>query len=97
MERKVHFTLSMILTVGLVMVGTCGYMFIEGWAFDDALYMTIITLATVGYGEVHQISDTGRLFTMILIVGGVGYFYVCGRPYRTISGRRSHTGHSREA
>jgi voltage-gated potassium channel len=79
MERKVHFTFSMILTVGLVMVGTCGYMFIEGWAFDDALYMTIITLATVGYGEVHQISDTGRLFTMILIVGGVGYFlYVVG-------------------
>jgi voltage-gated potassium channel len=59
--------------------GTCGYMFIEGWAFDDAFYMTIITLATVGYGEVHQISDAGRIFTIILIVSGVGYFmYVVG-------------------
>jgi voltage-gated potassium channel len=47
--------------------------------FDDAFYMTIITLATVGYGEVHQISDTGRIFTIILIVAGVGYFmYVVG-------------------
>jgi voltage-gated potassium channel len=79
MERKIHFTLSIILTVGLVLVGTCGYMFIEGWAFDDAFYMTIITLATVGYGEVHQISDAGRIFTIILIVSGVGYFmYVVG-------------------
>jgi voltage-gated potassium channel len=79
MERKIHFTLSIILTVGLVLIGTCGYMFIEGWAFDDAFYMTIITLATVGYGEVHQISDAGRIFTIILIVSGVGYFmYVVG-------------------
>jgi voltage-gated potassium channel len=79
MERKIHFTLSIILTLGLVMVGTSGYMLIEGWPFDDAFYMTIITLATVGYGEVHQISDTGRFFTIILIVAGVGYFmYVVG-------------------
>ena len=79
MERKSHFTLSIILTVGLVLIGTSGYMLIEGWPFDDAFYMTIITLATVGYGEVHQISDTGRIFTIILIVAGVGYFmYVVG-------------------
>jgi voltage-gated potassium channel len=79
MERKSHFTLSIILTVGLVLIGTSGYMLIEGWPFDDAFYMTIITLATVGYGEVHQISDTGRFFTIILIVAGVGYFmYVVG-------------------
>lgn len=79
MERKSHFTISIILTVGLVLIGTSGYMLIEGWPFDDAFYMTIITLATVGYGEVHQISDTGRIFTIILIVAGVGYFmYVVG-------------------
>lgn len=80
MERKSHFiTITIILTCGLVFGGTSGYMLIEGWPFDDAIYMTIITLATVGYGEVHQVSDTGRLFTMILIVLGVGYFmYVVG-------------------
>ncbi len=79
MERKNHFTLTVVLTVCLVLMGTGGYMIFEGWAFDDALYMTIITLATVGYGEVHQVSDIGRMFTIILIVLGVGYFmYVAG-------------------
>jgi voltage-gated potassium channel len=78
-ERKNHFALTVILTFCLVLMGTGGYMLFEGWAFDDALYMTIITLATVGYGEVHQVSDTGRIFTIILIVSGVGYFmYVVG-------------------
>lgn len=55
-------------------------MYLEGWSFDDALYMTIITLATVGYGEVHLVSDAGRIFTIFLIVAGVGYFmYVVGQ------------------
>jgi voltage-gated potassium channel len=79
MERQKRFTLTIVLTVALVFFGTGGYMVIEGWPLDDALYMTIITMATVGYGEVHQISDTGRVFTMFLIVMGVGYFmYVVG-------------------
>jgi voltage-gated potassium channel len=79
MERRTRLTLSIVLTVGLIFFGTGGYMFIEGWPFDDALYMTIITMATVGYGEVHQVSDTGRIFTIFLIVMGVGYFmYVVG-------------------
>lgn len=78
MERKTHLTLSILLTLALILVGSAGYMIIEGWAFDDAIYMTIITLATVGYGEVHQVSDTGRFFTVILIVMGVGYFMYVG-------------------
>lgn len=54
-------------------------MLIEGWDIFDSLYMTIITLATVGYGEVHEISPTGRLYTMVLIVVGVGFFvYTAG-------------------
>ena len=42
-------------------------MIIEGWGFYDAMYMTIIMLATVGYGEVHQVSGTGRIITFFLI------------------------------
>jgi voltage-gated potassium channel len=53
-------------------------MYIEGWTFDDAMYMTIITLATVGYGEVRQVSGAGRIFTVMLIVMGVGYFMYVG-------------------
>jgi len=97
MERNARLSFTILLTVVLVLGGTAGYMYIEGWAFDDAIYMTIITLATVGYGEVHQVSDTGRIFTIILILLGVGYFmYVVGYfvqflvedRIRTILGRR---------
>ncbi len=65
-----------LLTAGLILLiisfGTFGYMIIEGWQFFDSFYMTIITLTTVGYREVHDLSFWGRMFTIILIVGGVG-------------------------
>jgi voltage-gated potassium channel len=47
-------------------------MVIEGWSFVDALYMTVITITTVGYNEVHDLSAGGRIFSIFLIVGGVG-------------------------
>ena len=78
MERSVHLTISILLTVVLVVAGSVGYMIIEGWNFGDAMYMTVITLATVGYGEVHQVSATGRIFTVVLIFLGVGYFLYVG-------------------
>ena len=53
--------------------GTVGYVVIEGWDFLDAFYMTVITLSTVGYGEVHQVSLTGRIFTILLVFLGVGF------------------------
>ncbi|MBC2712782.1 MAG: potassium channel protein [Desulfosarcina sp.] len=53
-------------------------MIIEGWGLGDAMYMTVITLATVGYGEVHQVSQVGRIFTVFLIFMGVGYFMYVG-------------------
>lgn len=49
-------------------------MVIEHWRFMDSLYMTIITLATVGYGEVRQVSEKGRIFTILLILLGGGFF-----------------------
>lgn len=52
--------------------GTIGYMLIEGWSAYEALYMTVITIATVGFTELHPLSETGRIFTIVLIFGGVG-------------------------
>lgn len=56
----------------ILLIGVIGYHWIEGWSFFDSLYMTVITLATVGYGETHPLSQTGRLFTIFLILGGMG-------------------------
>lgn len=52
-------------------LGTLGYVIIEGWSFGDSAYMMLITLATIGYGEVRPLTDAGRLFTSFLILVGV--------------------------
>jgi voltage-gated potassium channel len=52
--------------------GTVGYRVIEGWAWLDSLYMTVITVSTVGFREVDTLSPLGRVFTIALIVMGVG-------------------------
>ena len=56
----------------LCAAGVGGYMGFEGWSFLDSLYMTIITLATIGYGEVRPLDTSGRIFTILLILGGLG-------------------------
>ena len=56
----------------ILLVGVVGYHLIERWTLFDALYMTVITLATVGYGETHPLSTPGRVFTIFLILGGMG-------------------------
>lgn len=64
------------LTGLLLIIGTVGYRLIEGskWSWLDALYMTAITLTTVGFLEVHELSSAGRLFTIFLAIGGVSTF-----------------------
>ena len=62
----------LLLVFVLVAIGTVGYMYLEKWTFLDSLYMTIITLATVGFEEVHQLDKAGEIFTICLIILGVG-------------------------
>ncbi|RLC26985.1 MAG: potassium channel protein [Deltaproteobacteria bacterium] len=97
MDSEKHLIVSFLLTFLIVGFGTAGYMVIEDWELLDAFYMTVITMGTVGYNEVHEISKTGRLFTVLLIFFGVGYFvYLAGvvvqfmveGRMRTILGRR---------
>ncbi len=61
--------------VAAVIIGTVGFMLIEGWGLLDAVYMTITTIFTVGFSEVHPLSTAGSIFTVVLIVGGVGVIF----------------------
>ncbi len=67
-----HLRISIVLLVAIIAIGTFGYSFIEGWSVFDALYMTIITLSTVGFKAVHNMSSEGKLFTIFLIISGTG-------------------------
>jgi voltage-gated potassium channel len=69
--KQLKFSLLMLALI--VLAGTTGYMLIEGWRLLDAFYMTAITLATIGFREVHDLSDSGKMFTVVLIVFGVSF------------------------
>ena len=93
-----HLKYCILLLILVIFLGVGGYMSIEGWNFLDALYMAVTTLTTVGYSEVHEVSDPGRIFTIFFIIIGVVYFlYMAGAvvqfmvegQIRTILGRRS--------
>lgn len=70
LSRRLIIVVS--LFAGLIVIGTAGFMLIEGWPWIDALFMTVITLSTVGFGEVRPLSNAGEIFTIGLIVLGVG-------------------------
>ena len=68
-----------LLIVALWLTGVAGYMVIEKWRLLDSVYMTAISLTTVGFKEVRPLSDYGRIFTIVLITLGVGlFFYAAG-------------------
>lgn len=74
-DTNKNTTRHFIAVFGVITIGTFGYYFIESnWTIFDALYMTIITITTVGYGETHELSTPGRIFTILLIILGFGTF-----------------------
>ena len=62
----------------LPVVGTVGYITIEGWSFLDAVYMTAITMTTIGFEEVRPLTDSGRVFTIPLAISGVSAVFYGG-------------------
>ena len=68
------FYLALGLIAAIISIGIIGFMFIEDYTFLEAFYMTIITIATVGFQEVHPLTEEGRLFTALLIITSFGTF-----------------------
>lgn len=71
-KKKVFTVISLL--VGVLAFGTSGYMIVEKMSFIDALHMTVITVATVGFKEVKELDDAGKIFNIILIFSGFGVF-----------------------
>jgi len=99
-EKRLKAVLLILVVV--IAFGTVGYSIIERWPLLDALYMTIITLSTVGFREVYSLSPAGRVFTMVIIVVGVagaaytlsviGQMIVEGEIKRLLGRRRMQKG-----
>ena len=67
--------LAMLLFAGVTAVGTVGYMLVEGWSAWDAFYMTIISVTTAGYREVHPMSRAGQAWTSVVLICGVSTLF----------------------
>ncbi len=68
-QKRLATIIALFLIV--IIIGMIGYKIIEGWSLDEALYMTFITISTVGFSEVKPLSPAGRIFTIMLITGGI--------------------------
>jgi len=72
--RSYKLFLPLIIIGAIILIGVIGFMLIEGFSLLDALYMTIVTVTTVGYEEVHELSKAGMIFNMLLIISSFATF-----------------------
>ena len=71
-RRRSTVPLGVGLLLFWLVAGSVGFSWIEGWSLMDGVYMTVITISTVGFGEVHPLSDAGKAFASLLIMAGLG-------------------------
>ena len=76
MKANIEFRLRIYLAVFtvLLLIGIVGFIFFENMSLTDAIYFSIVTMATVGYGDIHPQTEIGKILTLIIIIGGVGTF-----------------------
>ena len=73
-QQLKNFLVAILLLALSLLIGILGFMFIEGYDLLNAFYMAVITISTVGFTEVYELSDNGRLFTAIYIMANLGIF-----------------------
>src|SRR3974390_3455120 len=67
MTLRGRLKIGLIALTAVIVLGSAGFHFIEGWTWFDGFYMTLTTMTTIGYGEIHPLSHHGRLFNRFLI------------------------------
>lgn len=72
--QEPYFRSTLLLAVATLISGTLFYSAIEGWRALDALYFSVMTLTTIGYGDLHPTTDFSKIFTMIYALVGIGIF-----------------------
>jgi len=72
--RSYKLFLPLVIIVTIILIGVTGFMMIEGFSLLDALYMTVVTVTTVGYEEVHELSKAGMIFNIFLIISSFATF-----------------------
>jgi len=86
MKRLPPLIFWFVVILVITMIGIAGFMTVEGYSFFDALYMTVITITTIGYGEVKPLSHAGRIFNMLFIITSFATFaYALARLTRYVA------------
>ena len=73
-KNKIHIKVYMVIFISLLSLGIIGFMFLEDFSLLDSIYFSIVTMATVGYGDIHPQTEIGKFLALIIIIGGVGTF-----------------------
>ena len=73
--------MKVVIVIGLplllMILGTVGYHQVEGWTWEQSFYMMVITISTVGYSELHDMTEAGRMFSVLLILVSFGPLAYC--------------------
>tara|TARA_Y100000034_G_scaffold4746_1_gene5506 strand:+ start:594 stop:866 length:273 start_codon:yes stop_codon:yes gene_type:complete len=72
-EHRFNILISTVIVT--LLIGTLFYNFVEGWNVLDSMYFSVITLTTVGYGDLVPITDAGKIFTMFYVLIGIGIIF----------------------
>ena len=75
MDDEHKFNILIATVIVTLLIGTLFYNFVEGWKVIDSMYFSIITLTTVGYGDLTPITDAGKIFTMFYVLTGIGIIF----------------------
>jgi voltage-gated potassium channel len=74
MVAKNKLIAAISLMALLICTGAVSYHLVEGWTYTDSLYFTVVTLSTIGYGDLYPVTQAGKMFTIFFIIAGVGSF-----------------------